>query len=312
MPARPLRVLLLRPVLLVVLKTLLPRLRHPRVPSEASCGARGGNLPQSANTRPDLFMTNLNSAYYLATPQGDSIRMWRSSPLGTLPSADPVAFGPVPPPPVIATAGRRRSTASVTAPRCPPPGPSPVTRSRSTRSAAAPEVREAPVFLYGNGRIWITYFACDTGKPHYQPWLVSMPLTSDPLVPGNSQQHQGPVFSRADDRGDYERGHHAFFRSPDDTEDRIPYHAKTTSAYTYSDRTTRAQKFTCCADGFPDFGRRSRSVPRRTCPPAPRGLAPTGSTMTAASAARRRHLPRLIELRHRLRYPVLLGRRPLE
>ena len=42
---------------------------------------------------------------------------------------------------------------------------------------------------------------------------------------------------------------------PDGTEDWIVYHAKTTSATTYTNRTTRAQKITWNADGSPDLGR---------------------------------------------------------
>ncbi len=122
-------------------------------------------------------------------------------------------------------------------------------------AGGCPEVREGPEFLHRGGRVWMTYSACDTGKPDYQVWMMSLPQTADPLVPGNWTQHPGPVFSRADDRGVYGPGHHAFFRSPDGTEDWIVYHAKTTSAYTYGNRTTRAQKFTWKPDGSPDFGR---------------------------------------------------------
>ncbi|MFI8949829.1 family 43 glycosylhydrolase [Streptomyces sp. NPDC053750] len=122
-------------------------------------------------------------------------------------------------------------------------------------AGGCPEVREGPEFLYRNGRVWMTYSTCDTGKPDYQVWMMSMPLDADPLLPGNWRQHQGAVFSRADERGVFGPGHHAFFTSPDGTEDWIVYHAKTTSVNTYSNRTTRAQKFTWRADGSPDFGR---------------------------------------------------------
>lgn len=116
------------------------------------------------------------------------------------------------------------------------------------------EVREGPEFLYRNGRTWMTYSTCDTGKPDYQVWLMSLPSDADPLVPGNWTQHQGPLFSRADDRGVFGPGHHAFFTSPDGTEDWIVYHAKTTADYTYTDRTTRAQRIGWHADGSPDLG----------------------------------------------------------
>lgn len=116
------------------------------------------------------------------------------------------------------------------------------------------EVREGPEFLYHGGRTWLTYSTCDTGKPDYQLWMMSLPDGADPMVPGNWAQTQGAVFSRADGNGVYGPGHHAFFRSPDGTEDWIVYHAKNTSTYTYDNRTTRAQKFTWNADGSPNFG----------------------------------------------------------
>ncbi|MFF3831943.1 glycoside hydrolase family 43 protein [Streptomyces sp. NPDC002458] len=122
-------------------------------------------------------------------------------------------------------------------------------------AGGCPEVREGPEFLHRNGRVWMTYSACDTGKPDYQVRMMSLPTDADPLVPGAWHQHPDAVFSRADDRGVFGPGHHAFFTSPDGTEDWIVYHAKTTSVNTYSDRTTRAQKFTWRADGTPDFGR---------------------------------------------------------
>ncbi|MET8556234.1 family 43 glycosylhydrolase [Streptomyces sp. NPDC004959] len=121
-------------------------------------------------------------------------------------------------------------------------------------AGGCPEVREGPEFLYRNGRTWMTYSTCDTGKPDYQLWMMSLPDGADPLVPGNWQQHQGAVFSRADDHGVYGPGHHALFKSPNGKEDWIVYHAKSTSVNTYSNRTTRAQRIGWKADGSPDFG----------------------------------------------------------
>ncbi|MFE7075086.1 glycoside hydrolase family 43 protein [Streptomyces sp. NPDC057620] len=121
-------------------------------------------------------------------------------------------------------------------------------------AGGCPEVREGPEFLYRNGRTWMTYSTCDTGKPDYQVWEMSLPSGADPLVAGNWTQRSGPVFARNDARGVFGPGHHAFFRSPDGTEDWIIYHAKTTSDLTYSNRTTRAQKIGWRADGGPDLG----------------------------------------------------------
>jgi GH43 family beta-xylosidase len=116
------------------------------------------------------------------------------------------------------------------------------------------EVREGPTFLYRNGRTWLTYSTCDTGKPDYQLWMTSIADGADPLVAGNWSQRNGPVFSRNDANGVWGPGHHFFFKSPDGTEDWIAYHAKNTAAYDYGWRTTRAQKFTWNADGSPNFG----------------------------------------------------------
>lgn len=116
------------------------------------------------------------------------------------------------------------------------------------------EVREGPSFLYRNGRTWMTYSVCDTGKPDYAIWLMSIPSAADPLVPGNWTQVSGARFARSDARGVYGPGHHSFFTSPDGTEDWIVYHAKTTSVFTYDNRTTRVQKIGWNGDGSPNLG----------------------------------------------------------
>lgn len=117
-----------------------------------------------------------------------------------------------------------------------------------------PEVREGPVPLYRNGKIYLVYSMCDTGKPDYRLGMLIADETSDLLQPASWKQHPRPVFERADANGVYGPGHNSFFKSPDGTEDWIAYHGKISSAYTYGGRSTRVQKFTWRADGTPDFG----------------------------------------------------------
>ncbi|RLL65951.1 family 43 glycosylhydrolase [Streptomyces sp. Z26] len=122
-------------------------------------------------------------------------------------------------------------------------------------AGGCPEVREGPAFLERNGRTWMTYSACDTGKPDYQVWMMSLDAAADPLDAGAWRQHQGALFARNDEAGVFGPGHHSFFRSPDGAEDWIVYHAKTTSQNTYTDRTTRIQRIGWNGDGSPALGR---------------------------------------------------------
>lgn len=117
------------------------------------------------------------------------------------------------------------------------------------------EVREGPVVLQRNGKLFLTYSACDTGKPDYKIGMLIADEKADVMDPNSWKQYPTPVFERNDNAGVYGPGHHGFFRSPDGTEDWIVYHAKTSSEYTYRGRTTRAQKFTWNTDGTPNFGK---------------------------------------------------------
>lgn len=117
------------------------------------------------------------------------------------------------------------------------------------------EVREGPVVLHRNGRLFLTYSACDTGKPDYKLGMLIADELADVMDPCSWEQHPEPVFERNDEAGVFGPGHHGFFQSPDGAEDWIVYHAKTSSEYTYAGRTTRAQKFTWSPDGLPVFGK---------------------------------------------------------
>lgn len=116
------------------------------------------------------------------------------------------------------------------------------------------EVREGPVVLRRNGKLFLTYSACDTGKPDYKIGMLVADERADVLDPASWKQHPTPVFERNDEAGVFGPGHHGFFKSPDGTEDWIVYHGKTSSAYTYAGRTTRAQKFGWDEQGIPQFG----------------------------------------------------------
>jgi len=116
------------------------------------------------------------------------------------------------------------------------------------------EVREGPVTIQRNGKVFLVYSACDTGKPDYKLAMLVADVTADFMDPASWAQHPAPVFTRYDAHGVYGPGHNHFFRSPDGTEDWIVYHAKTTSEYTYRERSTRAQPFTWNPDGTPNFG----------------------------------------------------------
>jgi GH43 family beta-xylosidase len=117
------------------------------------------------------------------------------------------------------------------------------------------EVREGPIVLQRNGRLFLTYSACDTGKPDYKLGMLIADEHADVMNPSSWVQHPNPIFERNDPAGVFGPGHHGFFRSPDGSEDWIVYHGKTSSNYTYAGRTTRAQKFTWNVDGTPDFGK---------------------------------------------------------
>lgn len=117
------------------------------------------------------------------------------------------------------------------------------------------EVREGPVVLQHAGKLFLVYSACDTGKPDYKLGMLIAETNSNLMKPQSWKQYPKPVFERNDTNGVYGPGHNGFFKSADGTDDWIVYHAKTTSAYTYRGRTTRAQKFTWNADGTPNFGK---------------------------------------------------------
>lgn len=115
-------------------------------------------------------------------------------------------------------------------------------------------VREGPVALQRNGRIFLIYSTCPADTPDYKLGMLIADGKSDLMNPASWKQHPKPVFARVDQHGVYGPGHNLFFKSPDGKEDWIVYHAKSGTTQTYGDRSTRAQKFTWNPDGTPNFG----------------------------------------------------------
>jgi len=117
-------------------------------------------------------------------------------------------------------------------------------------------INEGPVMLQRAGRMFLIYSASDTGTPDYSLGMLTH-TGGDVMNPKAWKKSPLPIFGRYSgaDGNVYGPGHNGFFKSPDGTEDWIIYHGKETSVYTYSGRTTRAQKFTWRSDGTPDFGR---------------------------------------------------------
>lgn len=113
------------------------------------------------------------------------------------------------------------------------------------------EVREGPYILKHGKRLFLTYSACDTGKPDYKVGYLWMPEDKDPLKPASWTQEENPLLERNDAANVFGPGHHSFFKSPDGKEDWIAYHGKTTKEFTYRGRSTRVQKVEWDKDGFP-------------------------------------------------------------
>ena len=112
------------------------------------------------------------------------------------------------------------------------------------------EVREGPFVITHRNRLFLTYSACDTGKPDYKVGTLWTTVDQDPMDPESWSQVAEPILSRADSNGVFGPGHHSFFKSPDDSEDWIAYHGKTTSEYTYHGRTTRVQRVEWTDEGM--------------------------------------------------------------
>lgn len=114
-------------------------------------------------------------------------------------------------------------------------------------------INEGPqVLINPNGQVLVVYSASGFWVDTYCLGLLSLKVNGDPMNPADWVKTQQPVFSMAAESGAYGPGHNGFFKSPDDTEDWIIYHAR--NAPGGGGRNARIQKFTWNADGSPNFG----------------------------------------------------------
>ena len=130
-----------------------------------------------------------------------------------------------------------------------------------------PDIREGPVTLVRNGKAFLVYSTCDARTPNYKLGMLSADVSADLLDLASWHQYPQPVFAALPDHDVWGPGHCFFFKSPDQREDWIIYHAKNHTRWSFEGRSSRAQPFTWQVDGTPDFG-----VPiplsRRLAPPS--------------------------------------------
>ena len=124
-------------------------------------------------------------------------------------------------------------------------------------NAQLPTVNEGPEALVNpTGRLFLTYSASGCWTDDYALGLLSLKDGGDPLNAADWQKSATPVFTKSESAGAFGPGHNGFFKSLDQKEDWIIYHANSQPGQGCGDkRNVRMQRFTWKADGTPDFGR---------------------------------------------------------
>ncbi|KAF9893216.1 hypothetical protein FE257_011639 [Aspergillus nanangensis] len=114
-------------------------------------------------------------------------------------------------------------------------------------------VNEGPAALYFNGATYISYSASDCWTQYYCLGLLKWNGVSDPRQAAAWTKSNGCVFDSAN--GNYGTGHNQFFRSPDDSQTWVVYHATTNANGACDDsRYTMVQLLGTHSDGSPNFG----------------------------------------------------------
>jgi GH43 family beta-xylosidase len=117
-------------------------------------------------------------------------------------------------------------------------------------------VNEGPEALKNfAGNVFVVYSGSNCATDDYGLGMLSLKPDGDPLIAGDWTKSSSPVFSKSINNNVFGPGHNGFFKSSDNKEDWIIYHANGASGQGCGGtRSPRIQKFTWKADGTPDFG----------------------------------------------------------
>ncbi|MEO7801950.1 MAG: glycoside hydrolase family 43 protein [Ginsengibacter sp.] len=123
-------------------------------------------------------------------------------------------------------------------------------------NGAPPAVNEGPEILKSpSGKVFLIFSASGCWTDDYALGMLTLSDGSDPLVASNWTKSPSAVFTKNTSGGAFGPGHNTFFKSLDNTEDWILYHANPSSGDGCGDkRSPRMQKFSWNADGTPNFG----------------------------------------------------------
>ncbi len=116
-------------------------------------------------------------------------------------------------------------------------------------------VNEGPQFLLHGDKVFIVYSASGCWTDFYSLGMLSANVSANLLSADSWTKHSAPVFTQSPSHDVWAPGHNSFFKSPDQKEDWILYHANDDPAQGCGRfRSPRAQPFTWKPDGTPDFG----------------------------------------------------------
>jgi len=128
-------------------------------------------------------------------------------------------------------------------------------------------VNEGPQFLEHDGRLFIVYSASGCWTDAYALGMLSFTGNGNLLDSSAWQKTKEPVFVGSEKNGVYAPGHNSFFKSPDNKEYWILYHANSKALQGCGlYRSPRAQMFTWNADGTPNFGEPVKEGVEIVCP----------------------------------------------